>query len=105
MVPAQRTRLKILTALIAGSVAMGCGSDGDGGGGKPGGGDGGDSVEPEGDGNLALELTFSPMYSAFGGSHKFRLPVQVKGASGALKVTTVPADFVDYAASGDGVVM
>jgi hypothetical protein len=98
MVPAQRTRLKILTALIAGSVAMGCGSDG---GDKPGGGDmTGDGVNPNDEGNLALELTFSPMYSAFGGSHEFRLPVQVKGASGKLEVTTVPPGFVDYQAAG-----
>ncbi|HEX6244138.1 MAG TPA: hypothetical protein VFZ61_24650 [Polyangiales bacterium] len=104
MVPAKRTRLKILTAVIAGSVAMGCGSDE-----KPEGSDGGtggsmDSSVAEGD--ESLTLSFSPMYSAFipNSDRKFRLPVKVEGSTGQLKVATEPADFVDYAATGDGVV-
>lgn len=103
MVPVKRTRLKILTALVAGSVVMGCGSDD-----KPndGNGDGTGTMDSGAEGEESLSLTFSPMYSAFieGSSHEFRLPVKVEGSSGTLKVTTEPADFVDYAPSGDGVV-
>ena len=97
MVSAKRTRLRILTALIAGSVAMGCGSEE-----KPDGSDGGnvggDMDSSVSEGEESLTLAFSPMYSAFipnSTKHDFRLPVKVEGATGTLKVTTEPADFVD----------
>jgi hypothetical protein len=109
MVPAKRTQLKILTALVAGSVAMGCGSDD---GNSPGNGsnDSGTSGGSEdggtgGEGNNALTLTFSPMYSAYGGTHTYKLPVKVEGASGDLDVTTDPAGFVESEPYADGVML
>lgn len=110
MVSAQRTRLKILAALVAGSAALGCGSDS---GDSPsnGGGDGGSSGSMDsgtGTVNDSLKLSFSPMYSAFipgSTAHEFKLPVKVEGATGDLTVTTDPPGFVDFAPNADGVML
>lgn len=97
-----------MAALVAGCVAMGCGSDSNEDPGTGGKGDGGSSDELDGGGgggNNALKLTFSPMYSAYDGEHPFKLPVKVVGATGKLKVTTSPDGFVDSDPSTDGVML
>jgi hypothetical protein len=110
MVSAQRTRLRILAALVAGSAALGCGSDDGDNGNTNTGNDGGNGSGMDGGGvaNDNLKISFSPMYSAFipnSTAHEFKLPVKVEGASGELTVTTEPAGFVDYAPNADGVML
>jgi hypothetical protein len=113
MVRAQRTQLKLLAALVAGTVAIACGGgddkpvgDGDGAGGTTS-GTGGDTAggNPGGSTGAALTIAFNPMYSAFDGKHTFLVPVRVTGASGKLTVTTSPEGFVDSEPAMDGVTL
>ena len=103
MVRAQRTQLTLVAAaLVAGTVAMACG----GGDEKDPTGtptpDAGDTTPPAGG---TLTLAFNPMYSAYDGSHTFKLPVKVTGFTGKLTVTTNPPDFVDADPTTDGVML
>jgi hypothetical protein len=59
-----------------------------------------------GEGELALEIAFNPMYSAYDGDrHVFQVPVRVLGAQGVLRVRSMPADFVRYEPSEVGVTL
>lgn len=63
-------------------------------------------ADPDGTGGgEPLGLAFAPMYSAYDGVHTFVLPVRVEGASGALSVSTEPADFVSWEPSDVGVTL
>jgi hypothetical protein len=100
MIRAVRTRLGILTVLAAGSLALGCGSDG---GGKGGAGAGGNKGLPDGEESLAI--TFSPMYSAFDGKHTFKVPVVVLDAPAKITFRALDEGMVDVVRTGDASAM
>jgi hypothetical protein len=100
MIRAVRTRLGILTVLAAGSLALGCGSDGGGNGGA-----GGGSNKGLPDGEASLAITFSPMYSAFDGKHTFKVPVVVIDAPGKITFRALDTTMVDIQRTGDASAM
>lgn len=99
MIRAVRTRLGILTVLTAGSLALGCGSDG----GKGGAGGGGNKGLPDGEESLAI--TFSPMYSAYDGKHTFKVPVVVLDAPSKITFRALDESMVDVVRTGDASAM
>ncbi len=90
-----RTRSKFVALiLVAGSLAA-CGS-------SSGSGDddtsGGDTTTPTGD-TVTLNVTFSPMYSAYDGTHTFKLPVLATGGAGNVTFTASDSSMVDIVAT------
>jgi hypothetical protein len=99
MIRAVRTRLGILSMLTASSMVFGCGSDGD----KGNGAEGGKGGIPTGE--ESLNLTFSPMYSAYDGEHEFKVPVIVVDPPSKITFRPLDPSMVDVSRTGDASAM
>ncbi len=90
-----QTRSKLIGfILMAGSLTVSCGSDSSSGDDDTSSG----GTTPTGD-TVTLNVTFSPMYSAYDGTHTFKLPVLATGGTGNVTFTASDSSMVDIVAT------